>query len=53
MRANEKEGWFAVKKLLLTAGIALTVLLLLGIFLWFGPYGTQLLETRWWLEQAL
>lgn len=43
MRANEKEGWFAVKKLLLTAGIALTVLLLLGIFLWFGPYGTQLL----------
>ena len=27
MRANEKEGWFAVKKLLLTAGIALTVLL--------------------------
>ena len=31
MHANEKEGWFAVKKLLLTAGIALTVLLLLGI----------------------
>ena len=43
MRANEKEGWFAMKKLLLTAGIALTVLLLLGMFLWFGPYGTQLL----------
>lgn len=43
MHANEKEGWFAVKKLLLTAGIALTVLLLLVIFLWFGPYGTQLL----------
>lgn len=43
MRANEKEGWFAMKKLLLTAGIALTVLLLLGIFFWFGPYGTQLL----------
>ena len=43
MRANEKEGWFAVKKLLLTAGIVLTVLLLLVIFLWFGPYGTQLL----------
>ena len=43
MRANEKEGWFAVKKLLLASGIALTVLLLLVIFLWFGPYGTQLL----------
>ena len=46
MRANEKEGWFAVKKLLLTAGIALTVLLLLGIFLWFGPYGTQPLSIK-------
>ena len=43
MRANEKEGWLAMKKLLLTAGIALAVLLLLGIFLWFGPFGTQLL----------
>jgi len=43
MRANGKEGGSARKKLFLTAGIALTVLLLLEIFLWFGPYGTQLL----------
>lgn len=45
MRANEKEGWFAMKKLLLTAGIALTVLPP-GIFLWFGPYGTQPLSIK-------
>ena len=46
MRANEKEGWFAVAKLLLTAGLALTVLLLLGIFLWFGPYGKMCIRDR-------
>ena len=43
MPANGNESGSARKKLLLTAGIALTVLLLLGIFLWFGPYGMQLL----------
>ena len=42
MRANEKEGWFAMKKLLLTAGIVLTVLLLLlfafvFLLLYFNP----------------